>query len=182
MWSIAPSQGDLYAISNTSTLGFCQWIPNQTAIILNLIEETIINSSNWQCFCIEVLSRGSHRKYTKGNWQLLVAAWRRLILGVRGPGEKPSWGETWSSDTGGSQSGQGSWSVSRGVAHIPQSLGTKGNQEGWPLLGGVQIRCDRGSTPWIGYFSGPVSKGLLWGKVQPGVALPYHSFYWEARQ
>ena len=158
MWSIAPSQGDLYAISNTSTLGFCQWIPYQTAIIMNLIKETVINSSNWRCFCIEGLTRGSHRKYTKGNGQLLVAG-RHLILGVRGPGEKPSWGETWSSDTRGSHPGQGSWSVSGGVAHIPQSLGTRGNQEGWPLLDGVQIRCDPGSTPWIGYLSGPVSKG-----------------------
>ena len=53
----------------------------------------LINSSNWWRFCVEVLSRGSHRKYTKGNGQLLVAG-KRLILGVRGPGEKPSWGET----------------------------------------------------------------------------------------
>ena len=158
MWSIAPSQGDLYAISNTSTLGFCQWIPNQTAIILNLIEETIINSSNWQCFCIEVLGWGSHRKYAKGNGQFLAAG-KCLTLGVRGPWEKSSWGETWSSDTGGSHPGQGSWSVCGGEAHIPLSLGTKGNQEGWPLLDGVQVKYDRGSTSWIGYFSGPVSKG-----------------------
>ena len=54
---------------------------------------TLINSSNWWWFCVEVLSRESHRKYTKGNGQLLVAG-KRLILGVRGPGEKPSWGET----------------------------------------------------------------------------------------
>ena len=50
---------------------------------------------------------------------------------------------------------------SPGVRPISPShyLGTKGNQEGWPILGGVQIRYDRGSTPWSGYFSGPVSKG-----------------------
>ena len=132
----------------------------------------LISSSNWQWFCIEALTRGSHRKCTKDNGQLLVAR-KCLTLGVRGSGEKPSWEETWSSDTGGSHPGQGSWSVSGGEAYIPQSLGPKGNQEGWPILGGVQIKCDRGSTPWSGYFSRPVSKGeaLLWGKVQPGVAL-----------
>ena len=58
-----------------------------------LIISQLINSSNWPWFCVEVLSKGSHRKYTKGNGQLLVAG-KRLTLGVRGPGEKPSWGET----------------------------------------------------------------------------------------
>ena len=57
------------------------------------IKLILINSSNWPWFCVEVLSKGSHRKYTKGNGQLLVAG-KRLTLGVRGPGEKPSWGET----------------------------------------------------------------------------------------
>ena len=51
----------------------------------------LINSSNWRWFCIEVLNKGSYRKYTKGNGQLLVAG-ECLTLGVRGPGEKPSWG------------------------------------------------------------------------------------------
>ena len=41
-------------------------------------------------------------------------------------------GETRLSDTRGSQPGQESWSISGGEAHIPQSPGTKGNQEGWP--------------------------------------------------
>ena len=116
-----------------------------------------ISSSKRQWFCIEAITGGSHRKYTKDNGQLLVAG-KRLTLGVRGPGEKPSWGETWLSDTKGSQPGRGSWSVSGGEAHIPQSLGTKGNQEGWPILSGVQIRCDRGSTPWSGDFSAPSPK------------------------
>ena len=51
----------------------------------------LISSSNWQCFCIEALIAGSHRKYTKDNGQLLVAG-KRLTLGVRRPGEEPSWG------------------------------------------------------------------------------------------
>ena len=62
----------------------------------------------------------------------ILVAGKCLSLGVRGPGEKPSRGETRSSGTGGSQPGQESRSVSVGEAHIPQSLGTKGNQEGWP--------------------------------------------------
>ena len=63
--------------------------------------------------------------------KILVAV-KPLNLGVRGPGEKPSSGETRSSGTGGSRPGQESWSVSGGEAHIPQSLRTKANQEGWP--------------------------------------------------
>ena len=62
----------------------------------------------------------------------ILVAGKRLNLGVRGPGEKFSWRETRSSGTGGSHPGQESFSVSGGEAHIPQSLGTKGNQEGWP--------------------------------------------------
>ena len=37
----------------------------------------------------EAQSRRHTEKYTKGNGQLLVAG-KRLTLGVRGPGEKPS--------------------------------------------------------------------------------------------
>ena len=113
----------------------------------------------------------------------ILVAGKRLNLGVRGPGEKPSWGETRSSATGGSHPGQESWSVSGGEAHIPQYRNW-GEPGGVALLGGVQIRWDRGSTHWSGYFWWPVSNGqaLLWGKVKPGVALPCHSFYWEARQ
>ena len=86
----------------------------------------LINSSN--CFRIKVLCQVPHRKQMG---KILVAG-KRLNLGVRGPGEKPSWGETRSSSSGGSDPGQESWSVSRGEAHTPQSLGTKGKQEGWP--------------------------------------------------
>ena len=69
---------------------------------------------------------------------------------LRGPGEKPSWvGETRLSDTRGSQPGQESWSISGGEAHIPQSSGTKGNQEGWPS--------------WVEYRSGGT------GGPHPGV-------------
>ena len=63
------------------------------------------NSSHWQSFCKKAICRVPHRKHTKGNGKILVAG-KRLNLGVRGPGEKPSWGETRSSDTGGSHPGQ----------------------------------------------------------------------------
>ena len=61
-------------------------------------------------------------------------AGKRLNPGVRGPGEKPSWGGGGqeSSGTGGSRPGQESRSFSEGETYIPQSLGTKRNQEGWP--------------------------------------------------
>ena len=60
----------------------------------------LINSSN--CFRIKVLCQVPHRKQMG---KILVAG-KRLNLGVRGPGEKPSWGETRSSGTGGSHPGQ----------------------------------------------------------------------------
>ena len=52
----------------------------------------------------------------------LLVAGKRLNLGIRGPGEKPSWGETRSVGTGGSHPGQESWSISGGEAHVPQWL------------------------------------------------------------
>ena len=78
----------------------------------------------------------------------ILVAGKRLNLGVRGPGEKPSWGETSSSGTAGSHPGKESWSVSGGETHIPQSLETKGNQEGWPSWVEYRSGGTRGSTPW----------------------------------
>ena len=46
-----------------------------------------------------------HRKHTRVIGKILVAG-KHLNLGIRGPGEKPSWGETRSSGTGGSHPGQ----------------------------------------------------------------------------
>ena len=69
--------------------------------------------------CWPVILRKLHTNPSKFFW-------------VDPPGEKRSWEETRSSGTGGSNPGQKSWSVSGGEAHIPQSQGTKGNQEGWP--------------------------------------------------
>ena len=50
---------------------------------------------------------------------------------------------------------------SLGVRPIsPSHQGLRGTRTGGvALLGGVQIRCDWGYTPWNEYFSGPVSKG-----------------------
>ena len=97
-------------------------------ITCKFIKNALINSSNWQLFRIKVLYQVPQRKHKK-YW---LVAGKRLNLGVRGPVEKPSWGETRSSGTRGSHRGEESWSVSRGEAYIPQSLGTKGNQVGWP--------------------------------------------------
>jgi len=76
---------------------------------------------------------------------------RGRIIGSRGPGRGPSWGEYRS---GG-----------RGEAHIPQSRGKYRS-------GGTV-----GSHLGIGNFFGPFSSGLeplLWGKVQLMGALPCH--------
>ena len=75
-----------------------------------------------------------HRKHTKVMGKILVAG-KRSTLGVRGPGEKPSWG--WDKIE---------WY--RGEAHILQSLGTKGNQEGWPSW--VEYRSGRTCAPHPG--------------------------------
>ena len=42
---------------------------------------------------------------------------------------------------------------------MPQSLGTKGNQEGWPSW--VEYRSS-GPHPGVDIFPGPISKALLW--------------------
>ena len=47
--------------------------------------------SNWQWLCIMVLHVDTHRKHTKVIGKILVAG-KHLTIGVRGPGEKPSWG------------------------------------------------------------------------------------------
>ena len=70
-----------------------------------MVDDTLINSSNWQCFRIKVLCLVPHRNTQKVMCRILVAG-KRLNLGVRGPGEKPSLGETRSSGTGGSHPGQ----------------------------------------------------------------------------
>ena len=49
---------------------------------------------------------GYHTENTPRVMSKILLAGKRLILGVRGPGEKPSWGETRSSGTGGSHPGQ----------------------------------------------------------------------------
>ena len=58
----------------------------------------------------------------------------REALKSRGKGtrKKPSWGRQESSGIRGSHPGEESRSVSGGETYIPQSLGTKRNQEGWP--------------------------------------------------
>ena len=84
---------------------------------------------------------------------------KRLNLRVRGPGEKPSWGETRSIGTEGSHPGKESWSDSGGEAHIPQSLGTKGNQEGWPSAGWGTDQVGPEVHTLECIFSRPVSKG-----------------------
>ena len=72
---------------------------------LETANDLSINSSNWRCFRIKALCQVLHRKHTKGNGQNSVCR-EALNVGVRGPGEKTSLGETRSSGTGGSHPGQ----------------------------------------------------------------------------
>ena len=60
--------------------------------------------SSWQWLRLKFLHVDTHRKHTKVIGKILVAG-KHLTIGVRGPGEKPSWGgggETRLSDTRGS--------------------------------------------------------------------------------
>lgn len=113
-----------------------------------LISELIV-SSNWQCFCIKALCQVPHRKHTIGNGQ---NSGGREVLKSRGKGtrkeallggDKIEW-----------QWGQPPWTgvlvVSGGEAHIPQSLGTKGNREGWPSW--VEYRSGVNGLPNVTLF------------------------------
>ena len=48
---------------------------------------------------------------------------------------------------------------SGGEAHMPQSLGTKGNQEGWPSWVEYRSSGTGGPHPGVDIFPGPISKG-----------------------
>ena len=82
----------------------------------------------------------------------ILVAGKRLNLGVRGPGEKPSWG---SQDrvvprvATLDRSPDSRW----GEAHIPQSLGTKRNQEGWPSWVEYRSGGTSGPHPGVDIFS-----------------------------
>ena len=104
----------------------------------------------------------------------ILVAGKHLNLEVRGLGEKPSWGETRSSATGGSHPGQESWSVSGGEAHIPQSLGTKGNQEGWPSWEEYRSGGTGGPHPGVDIFPdlSPRAKLYCGVKCSQGLHFP----------
>ena len=111
----------------------------------------------------------------------ILVAGKRLNLGIRGPGEKPSWGETRSSGTGGSHPGQESWSVSGGEAHIPQSLGTRGNQEGWPSWVEYRSGGTGGPHPGVDIFPdlSPRAKPYCGVKCSQGLHFPATPFIWK---
>ena len=108
----------------------------------------------------------------------ILVAGKRLNLGVRGPGEKFSWRETRSSGTGGSHPGQESLSVSGGEAHIPQSLGTKGNQEGWPSWVEYRSGGTGGPHPGVDIFPdlSPRAKPYCGEKCSQGLHFPATTF------
>ena len=126
---------------------------------------------------------GYHTENTQRVMSKILLAGKRLNLGVRGPGEKPSWGRQ-DRVVPGVATQDRSPDQSPGVRPISPSTGTKGNQEGWPSW--VEYRSGGTSAPHPGVdiFSdlSPRAKPYCGGKVQLGVALPCHSFYWEARQ
>ena len=64
--------------------------------------------SNWQWLHMKVLACRYTQKTHKSNNNIgkILVAGKHLTIGVTGPGEKPSWGETRLSDTRGSHPGQ----------------------------------------------------------------------------
>ena len=77
----------------------------------------------------------------------ILVAGEPLNPGVRGPGEMPSW-ERQDRVVPGVATLDRSPDSPWGEAHIPQSLRTKGNQEGWPSW--VEYRSGGTSTPHPG--------------------------------
>ena len=120
----------------------------------------------------EVLHARVHRKHkVMGK---ILGAGKHLTLGVRGPGEKLSWGETRSSGTGGSHPGQESWSVSGGWGPYPPVLGTKGNQEGWPSWVEYRSGGNGGPHPGVDIFPdlSPRAKPYCGVKCSQGLHFP----------
>ena len=127
---------------------------------------------------MKALCRVPLRKHKTEVMGKILAAGKRLNLRVRGPGEKLSQGETRSSGTGGSHPGQESWSVSGGEAHIPQSLGTKGNQEGWPSWVEYRSGGTGGPHPGVDIFPdlSPRAKPYCGVKCSQGLHFPATPF------
>ena len=127
---------------------------------------------------MKALCRVPHRKHKTEVMGKILVAGKRLNLRVRGPGEKLSQGETRSSGTGGSHPGQESWSVSGGEAHIPQSLGTKGNQEGWPSWEECRSGGTVGPHPGVDIFPdlSPRAKPYCGVKGSQGLHFPATPF------
>ena len=124
---------------------------------------------------------GYHTENTQKVMGKILVTGKRLNLVVRGPGEKPSWGETSSSGTGGSHPGKESWSVSGGETHIPQSLETKGNQEGWPSWVEYRSGGTGGPHPGVDIFPNlsPRAKLYCWVKCSQWLHFPATPFIWK---
>ena len=127
---------------------------------------------------MKALCRVPLRKHKTEVMGKILVAGKRLNLGVRGLGEKPSWGETRSSGTGGSHPGQESWSVPGGETHIPQSLGTKGNQEMWPSWEEYRSGGTVGPHPGVDIFPdlSPRAKPYYEVKCSQGLHFPATPF------
>ena len=127
----------------------------------------LINFSNWQCFRIKVLCQVPHRKHTKGNEQNSGGS-----LGVRGPGEKPSWGKTRSSGTGGRQPDT-SPDQSPGV----RTKELRGTRSGGPPAGWGTDQVGQGvhTMEWI-FFRTCLHKPYCGVKCSQGLHFPATAF------
>ena len=119
-----------------------------------------------------------HRKHTKVIGKILVAG-KHLTIGVTGPGEKPSRG-----------GGRQDWVIpgvatldrspdqSLGWGPIPQSLGTKGNQEGWPSWVEYRSGGTGGPHPGVDIFPdlSPRAKPYCGLKCSQGLHFPVTFF------
>ena len=112
----------------------------------------------------------------------ILVAGKRLNLGIRGPREKPSWGETRSSGTGGSTLDRCP-DQSPGVRPIsPSHQELRGTRRGDPHVWSTdQVGPGVHTLEWIFFRTCLQGLSLTVGKSEAR-SVPCHSFYWEARQ
>ena len=124
---------------------------------------------------------GYHTENTQRVMSKILLAGKRLNLGVRGPGEKPSWGETRSSVVPGVATLDRSPDQSPGVRPISPSTGTKGNQEGWPSWVEYRSGGTGGPHPGVDIFPdlSPRAKPYCGVKCSQGLHFSATPFIWK---
>ena len=116
---------------------------------------------------------GYHTENTQRVIGKILVVEKRLNLGIRGPGEKPSWGKQ-DRVVPGVATLDRSPDQSPGVRPISPSTGTKGNQEGWPSWVEYRSGGTGGPHPGVDIFPdlSPRAKPYCGVKCSQGLHFP----------